>query len=81
MSEITGKKASTIHSLLEIDFKTGKFKRNRDHPFQCDLLIVDEASMIDTQLMYHLLKAIPSEARLILLAISISYRAWDREAS
>jgi exodeoxyribonuclease V alpha subunit len=67
MSEITGKKASTIHSLLEIDFKTGKFKRNRDNPFNCDLLIIDEASMIDTQLMYHLLKAVPSEARVIFI--------------
>lgn len=67
MSEITGKKASTIHSLLEIDFKTGKFKKNRDNPFQCDLLIVDEASMIDTQLMYHLLKAVPSAARVIFI--------------
>ena len=67
MTEITGKKASTIHSLLEIDFSTGKFKRNRDNPLPCDLFIVDEASMIDTQLMNHLLKAIPSEARLILI--------------
>ena len=67
MTEISGKKASTIHSLLEIDFSTGKFKRNRDNPLPCDLFIVDEASMIDTQLMNHLLKAIPSEARLILI--------------
>ena len=67
MSEITGKKAFTIHSLLEIDFATGKFKRNKDNPLSCDLFIVDEASMIDTQLMNHLLKAIPSEARLILI--------------
>ncbi|MBS0603922.1 MAG: ATP-dependent RecD-like DNA helicase [Verrucomicrobia bacterium] len=67
MSEITGKKASTIHSLLEIDFATGKFKRNKDNPLSCDLIIVDEASMIDTQLMNHLLKAIPSEARAIFI--------------
>jgi exodeoxyribonuclease V alpha subunit len=67
MSEITGKKAFTIHSLLEIDFKTGKFKRNKDSPLACDLIIVDEASMIDTQLMNHLLKAVPSEARAIFI--------------
>jgi exodeoxyribonuclease V alpha subunit len=67
MTEITGKKASTIHSLLEIDFATGKFKRNKDNPLACDLFIVDEASMVDTQLMNHLLKAIPAEARVIFI--------------
>jgi exodeoxyribonuclease V alpha subunit len=67
MTEITGKKAFTIHSLLGIDFKTGKFKRNRDNPFICDLFIVDEASMVDTQLMNHLLKAIPTDARVIFI--------------
>lgn len=67
MSEITKKKASTIHSLLEMDFKIGKFKRNKENPICCDLLIIDEASMIDTQLMYNLLKAIPDDARIILI--------------
>ncbi len=64
MSEITGKKASTIHSLLEFDFKGG-FKKNRDSPLECDLIIVDESSMIDTYLMYSLLKAIPTKARVV----------------
>lgn len=67
MTEITGKKASTIHSLLEFDFKAGKFKRNRESPIECDLIIVDESSMIDTYLMNSLLKAIPTDARLILV--------------
>lgn len=67
MTEITGKKAFTIHSLLEFDFKTGKFKRNKETPLECDLIIVDEASMIDTYLMYGLLKAIPDRARLVLV--------------
>lgn len=67
MSEITRKKASTIHSLLEIDFKLGGFKRNKENPLECDLIIIDEASMIDTLLMYHLLKAIPSCARVIFI--------------
>ncbi len=65
MSEITGRKASTIHSLLEFDFKNGGFKRNWENPLECDLIIVDEASMIDTLLMYSLLKAIPTHARVI----------------
>ncbi len=65
MTEITGQKAKTIHSLLEVDFKNGGFKRGFDHPLECDLIIVDEASMIDTSLMYSLLKAIPEYARVI----------------
>ena len=67
MQEITGTKASTIHSLLKYDFSIGDFQRNRDHPLDCDLLIVDEASMIDTVLMYSLLKAVPNGAKLILV--------------
>lgn len=65
MSEITKFKAATIHSLLEFDFKTFGFKRNRENPLECDLIIIDEASMIDTFLMYSLLKAIPNHARVI----------------
>jgi exodeoxyribonuclease V alpha subunit len=67
MTEITGKKASTIHSLLEMDFQSGGFKKNQDNPLKCDLLIIDEASMIDTFLLFHLLKATPTSARLILI--------------
>jgi exodeoxyribonuclease V alpha subunit len=67
ISEITYKKAFTIHSLLEMDFTTGGFKRNKNNPLSCDLIIIDEASMIDTQLMYQLLRAVPSDARLILI--------------
>ncbi|NGX57483.1 MAG: ATP-dependent RecD-like DNA helicase [Chlamydiae bacterium] len=65
MSEITGKKASTIHSLLEYNFRIRGFKRNRKNPLECDLIIVDEASMIDTVLMNQLLKALPDYARVI----------------
>jgi exodeoxyribonuclease V alpha subunit len=65
MSEITGKKASTIHSLLEFDFRKMQFKRNRRNPLDCDLLIIDESSMIDTSLMSHLLKAVPDHARVV----------------
>lgn len=67
MSEITGKAAKTIHALLEFDFKAGKFKKNQETPLECDLIVIDEASMIDTTLMFHLLKAIPSHARVILV--------------
>ncbi len=65
LNEITGKKASTIHALLEMDFSTFKFKKGKDNPLECDLLIVDETSMVDTQLMHSLLKAVPKEARVI----------------
>lgn len=67
MSEITGHKATTIHSLLSFDFKKKGFKHNRDNPIDCDLIIIDEASMIDTLLMYSLFKAIPEHARVILV--------------
>lgn len=65
MGEITGKKASTIHALLEFDFRKMQFKRNRKNPLECDLLIIDEASMIDTSLMSHLLKAVPDHCRVV----------------
>ncbi len=67
MTEITGKKASTIHSLLEMDFLSGGFKKNAENLLKCDLLIVDEASMIDTFLLHSLFKAIPTSTRLILI--------------
>jgi exodeoxyribonuclease V alpha subunit len=67
MTEITGKKASTIHSLLEMDFQSGGFKKNQDNPLKCDLLIIDETSMVDTFLLFQLFKAIPTSTRVILI--------------
>ena len=67
MTQITHRKAFTLHALLEMDFATGGFKRGRDNPLDCDLAIIDEASMIDTPLLFHLLRAIPTHARLILV--------------
>lgn len=67
MSEITKKEAFTIHSLLQYDFNQKGFRRNRENPLTCDLIVIDEASMIDTSLMYHLLKAIPNHARVRLI--------------
>ncbi|MFO7838058.1 MAG: ATP-dependent RecD-like DNA helicase [Desulfosalsimonadaceae bacterium] len=67
MSETTGFAASTIHRMLSFNAKSGGFQKNEHNPLACDLLIVDEASMIDTVLMYNLLKAVPKEATLILV--------------
>lgn len=65
LTQITRKKAFTLHALLEMDFKSGGFKRGKDHLLDCNLLIVDEASMIDTPLLFHLLRAIPSHSRVL----------------
>ncbi len=59
LAESTGKEARTIHRLLEFDPGLGRFKRDRDHPLDVDLLVVDEASMVDITLMNQLLRAIP----------------------
>ncbi len=67
MSETTGHDAKTIHRLLEYSFTKGGFQKNEEKPLNCDLLILDEASMIDTILMYHLIKAIPTFATVILV--------------
>ena len=67
MSEATGYEAKTIHRLLEYSIRKGGFQKNDQTPLRCDLLIVDEASMIDTILMHHLLKAIPPRATFILV--------------
>jgi exodeoxyribonuclease V alpha subunit len=67
MNETTGYKAKTIHRLLEYSFAGGGFQKNEKKRLNCDLLIIDEASMIDTVIMYHLLKAIPPEATFILV--------------
>jgi exodeoxyribonuclease V alpha subunit len=67
MSETTHHEAKTIHRLLEFSFTKGGFQKNEEKPLNCDVLIVDEASMIDTLLMHHLLKAIPISATFILV--------------
>lgn len=65
MSEMTGHEAMTIHRMLE--WFNGAFSRNSENPLEGDVFIIDEASMIDTQLMHALLKAIPEEGRLVLV--------------
>jgi exodeoxyribonuclease V alpha subunit len=65
MSETTGREASTIHRLLEIDPRTGGFQRDRRNPIRCDLLVIDEASMVDVMLMQALLAAVPDSAAVL----------------
>lgn len=67
MQEATGHEARTIHRLLEYSHQAGGFRRDRDYPLEADVVIVDEASMIDGILMYHLVKAVPGHAALILV--------------
>ena len=67
MSETTGHEAKTIHRMLEYSIKKRGFQKNDENPLNCDLIIIDEASMIDTILMHYLLKAIPPEATFILV--------------
>lgn len=66
MTEATGMEAKTIHRLLEYNPMDG-YKRNDENPLDGDALIVDECSMIDILLFYNLMKAIPSNMRLILV--------------
>jgi len=67
LSESTGLEGRTIHRLLETDPKTGGFKRGEAHPLACDLLVVDEASMVDVPLMRSLLNALPDRAALLVV--------------
>ncbi|SPE62386.1 putative exodeoxyribonuclease V alpha chain [Verrucomicrobia bacterium] len=66
LAEATGLEARTIHRLLEVQPGSGRFARNEANPLDCDLLVVDEASMVDVPLMHHLLRALPTSASLLL---------------
>ena len=67
MSEATGCEAKTIHRLLEFSPKDGGFRKNEQERLDADLIIIDEASMVDTVLMHHLLKAVRPETTFILV--------------
>jgi exodeoxyribonuclease V alpha subunit len=67
MTEATGFEAKTIHRLLEVDPKNGGFKRGDDNPLDCDLLVVDETSMLDVMLMQALMKAVPDNGALLIV--------------
>lgn len=67
LAEATGREASTLHRLLEFDPRQGEFQRNAENPLEADAVIVDEASMIDVELMRALLAAVPSASRLVIV--------------
>jgi exodeoxyribonuclease V alpha subunit len=67
MTEATGFEAKTIHRLLEVDPKGGGFKRNAENPLDCELLVIDETSMVDVPLMHALLKALPDTSALLVV--------------
>jgi exodeoxyribonuclease V alpha subunit len=67
MREATGHQAKTIHRMLKYSLQKGGFQKNENNPLKCDLLIVDEASMIDSVLMHHILKAVPPQATFVMV--------------
>jgi exodeoxyribonuclease V alpha subunit len=67
LSESTGLEAKTIHRLLDTDPRTGTFRRNEEEPLDCDLLVIDETSMVDVPLMRAVLRALPERAALLLV--------------
>jgi exodeoxyribonuclease V alpha subunit len=67
LAETTGQEAKTIHRLLEVQAGKPGFQRNERRPLECQLLVVDETSMVDLHLMQSLLRALPREASLLLV--------------
>jgi exodeoxyribonuclease V alpha subunit len=67
LAESTGLEAKTIHRLLEADPRNGGFKRCETNPLACDLLVVDEVSMVDVPLMAALMRALPPNAGFLLV--------------
>ena len=67
LAETTGWEAKTIHRLLEFNPGRHDFSRDADSPLECDLLVVDEVSMVDVLLMHKLLRALPESASLVLV--------------
>jgi|CXWL01.1.fsa_nt_gi exodeoxyribonuclease V alpha subunit len=67
LSEATGAEAQTLHRLLAFDPQTRSFTRNQEKPLEADVVVVDEVSMLDVLLAYHLSKAVPATAQLVLV--------------
>ncbi len=67
LTESTGREARTIHRLLEFDPKAMGFKRDQYSPLKAHLVVVDECSMVDTALMNQLLRAVPTQAAVLLV--------------
>ncbi|GCE12664.1 SF1B family DNA helicase RecD2 [Tengunoibacter tsumagoiensis] len=67
LAEATGAEAKTLHRLLEYAPHDNSYQRNEDNPLPFQFVIVDEFSMVDILLFYHLLKALPRDAHLLLV--------------
>ncbi len=67
MSEMAGEEAKTVHRLLEYNPRDGGFQRNENNPLEADIVIIDEASMLDLPLTDHLLGAVRANSHLILI--------------
>lgn len=67
LAEVTGHKAHTIHKLLEYNFHEQLFGKHQDDPIDAEIVIIDEVSMVDTPLMYHLMNAISPATSVILV--------------
>lgn len=67
LAEVSGMEAKTLHRLLEFSPQDGGFKLDQNNPLACDTLVVDESSMIDMEMFFHLLKAVPKTGTLILV--------------
>jgi exodeoxyribonuclease V alpha subunit len=67
MAETTGMEARTIHRLLQYNPGTGGFIHKRDHPLECDVLIIDESSMVDVVLASQLIDAVPLHAAVVIV--------------
>ncbi len=67
LSEVTGRPAATLHKALGYNLADGRFERSEDDPLAADVVVVDEASMVDTLLMAQLIRAVPVTATLILV--------------
>lgn len=73
MSEVTGEEAKTLHRLLEVEWDNNhhaSFKRNERNLLECDALIIDELSMVDSLLFEGVLRALPLGCRLIMVGDS-----------
>lgn len=67
LAEATGRQAATLHRTLGFDPQKGGFTRDREHPLEADLLVVDEVSMLDVVLAHHLFKAVEAPTRVVLV--------------
>jgi exodeoxyribonuclease V alpha subunit len=67
LADTTGLEAMTIHRLLEADPAAGGFRRDESYPLECDLLVIDETSMVDVPLMRAVLRALPEKSALLLV--------------